>query len=89
MLKVSIIDDTCIFQLLEHIKTSKPGSRATVFKEYTENHAVCPVLTLKKYLAQTKLLRKDEKQLFISYQKPHKAISRDTISHWHSIGNEQ
>ena len=46
---LNIIDDTCVFQLLEHIKTSKPGGRATVlsFKKYTENHAVCPVLTLK------------------------------------------
>ena len=97
---LNIIDDTCIFQHIPtcmfHMtlaysllaKTSKPGSRATVltFKEYTENHAVCPVLTLKEYLAQTKLLRKDEKQLLISYQKPHKAISRDTILRWVKMG---
>ena len=85
---LNIIDDTCVFQLLEHIKTSKPGGRATVlsFKKYTENHAVCPVLTLKEYLLRTKSLRKEEKQLFISYQKPHKAISRDTISRWVKMG---
>ena len=56
------------------------------FKEYTENHAVCPVLTQKEYLVRTKSLRKDEMQLFISFQKPHKAISRDTISHWVKMG---
>ena len=85
---LNISDDTCIFQLLEHIKTSKPGGRATVltFKNYTENHAVCPVLTLKEYLVRTKSLRREEKQLFISYQKPHKAISRDTISRWVKMG---
>ena len=34
------------------------------------------------YLDKTMSLRNDEKQLLISYIKPHKAVSRDTISQW-------
>ena len=66
---LNISDDTCIFQLLEHIKTSKPGGRATVltFKNYTENHAVCPVLTLKEYLVRTKSLRRATQSNFKRY----------------------
>ena len=78
---LNIMDDTCVFQLLEHIKTSKPGGRATILslKKYAENRAVCPVPPLKEYLLCTKSLQTEEKQLFISHQKPHilSAIMRD------------
>ena len=69
---LNITEDT---MLLEHIKTSKPGGMATIltFKKYTENQSICPLLTLKEYLVRTKPLRKEEKKLFISFQKPHKA----------------
>ena len=85
---LNITEDTCNFQLLEHIKTSKPGGMATIltFKKYTENQSICPLLTLKEYLVRTKQLRKEEKKLFISFQKPHKAVSRDTISRWVKMG---
>ena len=40
---------------------------------------------LKQYLKQIAALRKDCKQLFISYVKPHGQVSRDTISRWLKI----
>jgi integrase len=85
---LNITNDTCKFQLLEHIKTSKPGQTATMltFKKYTENQAICPLLTLNAYLARTNPLRGEEKQLLISYQRPHKAISRDIMSRWVKMG---
>jgi integrase len=42
---------------------------------------LCIVKTLCEYLDRTKLLRQDKK-LFISTMKPHKGVSRDTISRW-------
>jgi len=36
--------------------------------------------TLKEYLQRTETLRVTGSQLLISFQKPHKAVSRDTIS---------
>ncbi len=82
---LNITEDT---MLLEHIKTSKPGGMATIltFKKYTENQSICPLLTFKEYLVRTKPLRKEEKKLFISFQKPHKAVLRDTISRWVKMG---
>ena len=38
--------------------------------------------TLKEYLLRTKTLRVTGSQLLISFQKPYKAVSRDTISRW-------
>jgi hypothetical protein len=64
------------------MKTSKPGTCATVIKVHEPDENICPFLTLKEYLNQTQGLRGDEDKLFISYQKPHKAVSRDTISRW-------
>ena len=37
---------------------------------------------LGEYLERTRLLRGDCKQLLISFQKPHGAVSTDTISRW-------
>jgi hypothetical protein len=36
---------------------------------------------LKEYLYRTKLLHKDSSKLLISYVKPHKDVSRDTVLH--------
>ena len=74
----------CQFQLLDHTKTSKPGKKCEplVFHEYTPDPKLCPLSTLKEYIQKTKPLRNTEKRLFISFIRPHKAVSRDTISRW-------
>ena len=81
---MTLSEDSCQFQVLEHMKTSKPGTCATVIKvhKYEPDADICPLLTLREYLNQTQGLRGNEEKLFISYQKPHKAVSRDTISRW-------
>ena len=78
---MTLSGSSCHFQVLEHMKTSKPGTCATVIKvhKYEPDEDICPFLTLKEYLKQTQGLRGGEDKLFISYQKPHKAVSRDTI----------
>ena len=81
---MTLSKSSCQFQILEHMKTSKPGTCATVIKvhKYAPDAGICPFLTLKEYLKQTQGLRGNEDKLFISYQKPHKAVSRDAISRW-------
>lgn len=37
---------------------------------------------MKEYIQKTNPLRTGEKQLFLSFVRPHKAVSRDTISRW-------
>ena len=46
-----------------------------------ENKRLCIVLHLKENLCRTKDLRVG-KELFISFVKPHRHVSRDTISRW-------
>lgn len=46
------------------------------------NPALCPVTIVNKYLLTTSDLRGNEQQLFISYQKPNNAVTKDTLSRW-------
>ena len=66
------------------MKQSKPGYKppSVVLKAYPQDRSLCVVYHLKEYLKRTELCRKDETRLFISYIRPHKRVSRDTISGW-------
>ena len=44
--------------------------------------SICPRLCLLEYLKRTEELRKDTKQLFVSFCKPHAAVSSATIARW-------
>ncbi|XP_024879664.1 uncharacterized protein LOC112459668 isoform X1 [Temnothorax curvispinosus] len=68
----------------ERIKTSKPGKYQPVLTLpcYKENLNICPVNTLQCYLKRTKELRKDITSLFISFKKPFKKASTQTLSRW-------
>ena len=80
-----IINKTEIsFQINSLLKCSKPGrhSEPVIFRAYQEDPSLCVRVYVQAYLLRTKELRKDETQLFISYQKPYKAISRDTLARW-------
>ena len=72
------------FILKKPIKQSKPGVQPLVIKftSYPADPRICVVTTLKAYLACTQSKRGDYKQLFISYLKPFKPVSRSTISRW-------
>lgn len=43
---------------------------------------ICVVDCLNEYLERTKIIRGTETQLLISFHKPHKAVSRNTVSRW-------
>ena len=77
--------------IIELIKQSKCNNRkfALHLKPYVKNRAICVVDTLKEYLKRTKILRGNQDQLLISFIKPHKAVSRDTISRWLKLVLEQ
>ena len=77
-------DDMYEFHVLDHLRTSTPRSSTTVLtvKAYPANEQICPVRTHCAYLERTAAIRGLEQRLFLSYQKPHKHVSRDTIFHW-------
>ena len=81
---MEMADNTCRFHITEHIKTSKPGASAPIIliKQYPKNAKICPLRTLRDYLSRTNLLRGGASPLFISFQKPYKPVTRQTISRW-------
>ena len=76
--------DQCTFFIGKLLKHSKPGIhlKPIVFKAYPTDSKLCVVECLKAYLEATVTIRQDDTALFISYQRPHKAASKDTISRW-------
>ena len=66
------------------LKTSRPGKHLGTIeiKAFTANKAICPVNVLEEYVARTLPLRKDTPQLILSYKKPHKPVSSETIGNW-------
>ena len=72
------------FLLPEHIKQSRPRYKlpSVMLKAYPTDKTLCVVSHMKEYLRRTKPLRGDSTKLFISFMKPHKHISRETLSRW-------
>ncbi|XP_064631964.1 uncharacterized protein LOC135490622 [Lineus longissimus] len=73
----------CSFYVDSLLKTTKPGRhrKAIVLKEFTDRPDLCIVDTLRHYVSRTDDACTDG-ALFISYVKPNKAVSRDTLSRW-------
>ena len=67
------------FQLREHAKQSKIGSKCMVIElETFSNLRLRVVTTLRRYLIKTKLLREPRSQRYC-YVKPYRPVSRDTV----------
>ena len=78
------MEDAYSFDIAEHIKASTPSSPHTRIDiaAYEPDSTICPLTCLNAYINKTKALRNNETKLFISYVRPHKAVSRDTVSRW-------
>ena len=77
-------DDRYVFTIDSLLKQTRPGfhvSHVTIPK-FTKNLELCPCQCIDRYLVLTKDLRSDDLQLLISFQKPHHAITTDTIARW-------
>lgn len=81
---MTVCQNVYTFVIDKAVKQSKPGRAQPVikFKSYPMNITLCVVDNLREYLQRTKELRGNEKQLLISYMKPYKAVSRETIRRW-------
>ena len=82
--RMTLTGNSCSFQLLEHTKTSRPGhcGPQISFSEFTPDVDICHIRTLAEYLERTKDKRLDHTQPLISYVRPFRPVSRDTISRW-------
>lgn len=81
---ITVQDHSLKIRFGDILKTTRPGfqQKELTLKAYAPDRRLCLVTVAKEYLARTEALRHDEAQLFISYQKPHTAVSRETISRW-------
>ncbi|XP_044598715.1 uncharacterized protein LOC123274959 [Cotesia glomerata] len=71
-------------RISDRIKTSRPGAPQPVLKIpfFRDKPELCIAHTLNQYLVMTKTLRGNIDSLFVSFNKPHKAVKSETISRW-------
>ena len=83
---ISIGEDDISIWLGDNIKQCRPNFNVRVVKfgAYVEDARLCVYVTFKKYLKLTEKIRKefvnDNGKLFISFMKPHKNVSKDTVA---------
>lgn len=73
-----------VFQITALHKETRPGTnlKPIEFRSYAPDKRLCVVHYLKNYLNRVKPIRGNHTQLFLSYQKPYKPISRATFSRY-------
>ena len=82
---MKLSDTTCVFVIREKVKQTRVGYHINpiTFEAYPPEPALCVIRHLTEYINRTKTLRNpDCTKLLISFAKPHKAISRETVSRW-------
>ena len=57
-----------------------------VLKPYPPDRRLCVITVLNEYVKRTKHHRGQESRLLISYCKPYRRVSRETVSRWIKIG---
>ena len=78
-----LMTDKCTFYIAEKVKQTRVGSQVKPleFLKYPSQSKLCVVTHIHEY-KRTEPLRKNVKQLFISYVKPYGPVSKDSIAQW-------
>ena len=81
---MKVSDSKVVFIVNELLKTTKPGKECTKieFLSFNEDPRLCVVRYFSEYLKRTKDMRHGHQKLLVSYQKPHRPVSKDTVSRW-------
>lgn len=76
-------DSAYVFQLHD-LKQSRQGYQDPVLRldAYTRDKQLCVFTYMKEYLKRTADTRAGEKLIFLTYQRPHHAPTRDTVARW-------
>ncbi|MES9902005.1 MAG: tyrosine-type recombinase/integrase [Sedimenticola sp.] len=77
-------DDRAVFSISAAVKQTRPGfhMKPMEFTSFPHDKDLCVIDVLGKYLARTAGIRGGCSYLFISFQKPHRHASTDTLSRW-------
>ena len=80
---VRVVGQRLLIPIMGKIKQTAPGRHMAPlqFPVYTRDEKLCVVTHLTWYLARTRAVRRDRK-LFLSYIKPHRAVTKDTVARW-------
>ena len=66
---------------LKHSRAHKAAPSVTL-KPFPPDRRLCVITVLKEYISRTASLRGEHSRLLISFIKPHKPISRSSVSRW-------
>ncbi|XP_067665161.1 uncharacterized protein [Haliotis asinina] len=79
---MSRVGSKVVFVLTSLVKQSRPGVHVQPIEiEAFENENLCVVKCLEAYVSRTEHIR-EGKQLLVSFNAPHRAVTRETISRW-------
>ena len=80
---MDLTDKKCIFYIVDKVKQLRVGKhvKPLEFLSYPNDERLCVIRLLQQYLKKTAELRNSQ-QLLISYVKPHRPVSKDTIARW-------
>lgn len=81
---MNITEDEIIFTLKSLTKSRRMGQSpiSVKFTKYEEHPKLDIISCTMEYLEKIKIIRAEEKQLFVSFIKPHKAVKSCTIASW-------
>lgn len=80
---MDITEQSFVFYINDKLKQTRPGhvGMQICFNKFSEDELLCIYSVLKVFIEKTENLRTSSR-LFISYRKPHDAITRETLSRW-------
>ena len=84
-------EEEFVFQLSDSLKQNRPNFNISLiaFKAYPPDRRLCVYSVIEEYLLRTQELRTSlklqENSLLLSFVKPHKNVTRDTIARWLKI----
>ena len=81
---MQILPDKIVFTVGEKLKTTRPGTHLQPIEliAYNQDKTLCVVSHLQTYLPYTQPLLGQYSKLLISYDKPHKPVTKSTVSKW-------
>lgn len=77
-------DEGCIITIREVLKHTKTGKHQPPLelRSYSNDERLSIITYLSEYIIRTVGLRKEQSQLLISFNKPHKAVSKYIVARW-------
>ena len=81
---VKMSDSKCVFTVDVLLKQSRKGKHLAPleFLAFPQNEKLCILSVLKEYLHRMKEVRGEENKPLLSYQAPHKPVSKNTLARW-------